>query len=439
MGSANCAIAPQCIWPRQLASRSSPQPNTDARACQRQSCYVSSLQDPPARTTNSNLPTAARLQRRGPVAISRSIAQDKLNVPPPGRLPVEEALPALRNALVDGTSAVLVAPPGAGKTTGVPPVLLAEAWLDGKRIVLLEPRRIAARGAAERMADVMGESVGETVGIRTRLDTRIGPRTRIEVVTEGVFTRMILDDPGLEGVGLVIFDEFHERSLDADFGLALTLDAQAGLREDLRLLVMSATLDGARVAGLLGDAAVIRSEGRAFPVTTRYVGRPAERTSVADATARVIARALAEESGSVLAFLPGQGEIRRAEERLRESVTAPDIDIVPLHGGLDARQQRAAVMPAAPGRRKIVLATAIAQTSVTIEGVRVVVDCGLERLPRFDAGAGVTRLETVRASRATVEQRLGRAGRTEPGVGYACERTRDARPHGLHATGDPGR
>ncbi|MEZ5816730.1 MAG: ATP-dependent helicase HrpB [Hyphomicrobiaceae bacterium] len=334
-------------------------------------------------------------------------------------LPVLEVLPGLKAALAGGTSAVLVAPPGAGKTTGVPAALLDEPWLGGTKILVLEPRRLAARAAAERMAELRGERVGETVGIRARLDTRVSPRTRIEVVTEGVFTRLILDDPGLDGVGLVIFDEFHERSLDADLGLALALDARGGLREDLRLLVMSATLDGARVAALLGDAVpVIRSEGRAFPVETRYVGRPAERMGIADAVAETVRRALADEPGSVLAFLPGQGEIRRTAERLAEAVRDPCVDIVALYGSLDGKAQRAAIQPARAGRRKVVLATAIAQTSITIEGVRVVVDCGLERVPRYDAGAGVTRLETVRTSRATADQRKGRAGRTEPGVCY---------------------
>ncbi|MDX2159190.1 MAG: ATP-dependent helicase HrpB [Hyphomicrobiaceae bacterium] len=337
---------------------------------------------------------------------------------PPGNLPVLDALPALGEALAGGTSAVLVAPPGAGKTTGVPTALLDQPWLAGRKILLLEPRRIAARAAAERMAEMLGERVGETVGIRARLDTRVSARTRIEVVTEGVFTRLILGDPELGGVGLVIFDEFHERSLDADLGLALALDARAGLRDELRILVMSATLDGARVASLLGrETPVISSNGRAYPVETRYLGRPPERTSIADAVAVAVRRALAEEPGSLLAFLPGQGEIRRAAERLRDDSRTPGVDIVELHGGLDGKAQREAIRPPA-GRRKVVLATAIAQTSITIEGVRIVVDSGLERLPRYDAGAGVTRLETVRASRATVDQRRGRAGRTEPGVCY---------------------
>jgi ATP-dependent helicase HrpB len=340
-------------------------------------------------------------------------------VPPTANLPVFDVLDVLREALVAAPSAVLVAPPGAGKTTGVPPALLDEPWLVGRKILVLEPRRIAARAAAERMAETRGERVGETIGIRARLDTRVSPRTRIEVVTEGVFTRLILDDPSLEGIGLVIFDEFHERSLDADLGLALALDARAGLRDDLRILVMSATLDGARVADLLGPAVpAIRSEGRAYPVETRYLGRPADRQSIADATAAATRRALAEETGSALVFLPGQGEIRRAAERLRDEVRDSSVDVVELHGGLDGRAQREAIRPAPPGRRKIVLATAIAQTSITIEGVRIVIDSGLERLPRYDAGAGVTRLETVRVSRATADQRRGRAGRTEPGIAY---------------------
>ncbi len=333
-------------------------------------------------------------------------------------LPVNEVLDELLRALASGPSAVLVAPPGAGKTTGVPPALLGAPWLAAGKILLLEPRRLAARAAAERMASLRGERVGEIIGLRSRLDTRIGPNTRIEVVTEGVFTRLILDDPALDGIGCVIFDEFHERSLDADLGLALALDARAGLREDLRVVVMSATLDGARVARLLGDAPVIRSDGRAFPVETRYVGRPAASLRIEEAMTETIVRAIGAEPGSLLAFLPGQAEIRRTAERIGERLRDPAIDIVELHGGLEGRAQSDAIRPAAPGRRKIVLATAIAQTSITIEGVRLVVDSGLERVPRFEPGVGVTRLETVRVARATADQRQGRAGRTEPGICY---------------------
>ncbi len=332
-------------------------------------------------------------------------------------LPIDDVLDRLAATLAQGVAAVLVAPPGAGKTTRVPLALLDEPWTRGGRIILLEPRRLAARGAAERMAKTLGERVGDTVGLRVRLGSRIGPKTRIEVVTEGVFTRMILDDPELSGVAAVLFDEFHERSLDADFGLALALDAQAGLREDLRILVMSATLDGARVATLLGDAPVVTSEGRAYPVETRHLGRD-PRQRIEDEMAAAILRALSDEGGSVLAFLPGQGEIRRVETRLRERVRDPSVDIAPLYGAMDQRAQDLAVQPAVPGRRKVVLATSIAETSLTIEGVRVVVDSGLARVPRYEPALGLTRLETVRASRAAVDQRRGRAGRTEPGVCY---------------------
>ena len=330
-------------------------------------------------------------------------------------LPVDAILDELLAVLASSTSAVLIAPPGAGKTTRVPPALLGAAWLADRKVLLLEPRRLAARASAERMATERGERVGETIGLRARLDTRVGPRTRIEVVTEGVFTGMILDDPSLEGVGAVVFDEFHERSLDADAGLAFALDARAGLREDLRLLVMSATLDGARVASLLGDATVIEAQGRTFPIETRYAGRPVERR-IEDAMAETILRAARAEPGSILAFLPGQAEIRRTVERLVDKLDPRVFDIVELHGGLDGRMQRLAIEPAAAGRRKVVLATAIAQTSITIEGVRIVIDGGLERVPRYDPDAGITRLITIPVSRATADQRRGRAGRTEPGI-----------------------
>ena len=267
------------------------------------------------------------------------------------------------------------------------------------------------------MAHSLSEAVGERIGLRARMVSKSGPKTRIEVVTEGVFTRMILDDPELSGIGAVLFDEFHERSLDADLGLALALDCQRGLRDDLRILPMSATLDGARVAQLLGDAPVIASEGRAFPVETRYLGRDAN-ARIEDQMADAVMRALRAESGSILAFLPGQGEIRRVEERLKERISDPAIVLAPLYGAMDMKAQDLALEPAPKGLRKVVLATSIAETSITIEGVRVVIDSGLARVPRFEPDVGVTRLETVRVSRAAADQRRGRAGRTEPGVCY---------------------
>jgi ATP-dependent helicase HrpB len=330
-------------------------------------------------------------------------------------LPIDAVLPELRAALATRASAVLVAPPGAGKTTRVPLALMDESWLKGRKILVLEPRRIAARAAAERMARTLSEPVGERIGLRARMVSKSGPRTRIEVVTEGVFTRMILDDPELSGIGAVLFDEFHERSLDADLGLALALDSQRGLRDDLRILSMSATLDGARVAQLLGGAPVIESVGRAFPVETRYLGRD-DKARIEDQMADAVMRALRAEPGSILAFLPGQGEIRRVEERLKERIGDPAIILAPLYGAMDREAQDLALQPAPKGRRKIVLATSIAETSITIEGVRVVIDSGLARVPRFEPDVGVTRLETVRVSRAAADQRRGRAGRTESGV-----------------------
>ncbi len=336
---------------------------------------------------------------------------------PQAMLPIHAVLEPLKATLVAGNAAVLAAPPGAGKTTVVPLALLGESWLAGGKILVLEPRRLAARAAAERMAATLGEATGETVGYRTRLQSRIGPKTRIEVITEGVFTRMILDDPGLDGVGAVLFDEFHERSLDADLGLALARETQVLLREDLRLLVMSATLDIGGVSRLLDGAPVIEAEGRMFPVETRYVGRnPVER--VEDAVARAVMQALGEEGGSVLVFLPGQGEIHRVAQRLGERLNNPAVDVVPLYGALDRETQDRAIQPASAGRRKVVLATSVAETSLTIEGVRVVVDGGLSRVPRFEPSSGLTRLATVRVSRSSAEQRRGRAGRTEPGVCY---------------------
>jgi len=332
-------------------------------------------------------------------------------------LPIDAVLPRLNEVLAGNNVAVLVAPPGAGKTTRVPLALLDEPWAKDKKILVLEPRRLAARAAASRMAATLNEQVGDTVGLRVRFGSRISKRTRIEVVTEGVFTRLALDDPSLDGIAAVLFDEFHERSLDADLGLALARDAQQGLRPDLKLLVMSATLDGARVGALLGNASVIESEGRAYPVETRYLGRD-PRALVERQVADAVERALRAESGSILVFLPGAGEIRRTEALLRDRVHDANIDIVSLYGALDAREQDRAISPSPPGRRKVVLATSIAETSLTIEGVRVVVDSGLSRVPRYEPDVGLTRLETVRVSRAAADQRRGRAGRVEPGVCY---------------------
>src|SRR5215470_4173030 len=332
-------------------------------------------------------------------------------------LPIDTALPQLAAALAARNVAVLVAPPGAGKTTRVPLVLAREPWAAGKKIIVLEPRRLAARAAAARMAATIGEAVGETVGYRVRFGSKVSRRTRIEVVTEGMFTRMVLDDASLDGVAALLFDEFHERSLDADLGLALARDVQTGLREDLRLLVMSATIDGASVARLLGDAPVIESRGRAFAVETRYRGRD-PRVPIERAVADAVIEALRAEQGSVLAFLPGAGEIRRAETLLRERISDPVTDVVALFGALEADVQDRAIAPAPPGRRKIVLATSIAETSLTIEGVRIVVDSGLARVPVYEPDVGLTRLETVRVSRAAADQRRGRAGRTGPGVCY---------------------
>jgi ATP-dependent helicase HrpB len=330
-------------------------------------------------------------------------------------LPIDAALPELTARLRENNAAVLVAPPGAGKTTRVPLVLAGEDWTVGGRILVLEPRRLAARAAAERMARTLSEGVGDTIGLRVRFGSKTSRRTRIEIITEGIFTRLILDDPMLEGVAAVLFDEFHERSLDADLGLALARDAQQGLRPDLRLLVMSATIDGARIAALLGEAPVIESAGRSFPVETRYVGRDARpiEPQVADA----VMRAMRADEGSLLAFLPGAGEIRRTVGLL-EGRLAPEAEVVPLYGALSGQEQDRAITPAPAGRRKIVLATSIAETSITIEGVRIVVDCGLARVPRYEPDVGLTRLETVRVSRAAADQRRGRAGRTEPGICY---------------------
>lgn len=331
-------------------------------------------------------------------------------------LPIDAILAALRTALASNSSVVLEAPPGAGKTTRVPLALMNDPWLAGRRIVMLEPRRLAARMAATFMAESLGEQAGGTVGYRTRTDTRVGPPTRIEVVTEGILTRMAQRDPDLPGIGLVIFDEFHERSLQGDLGLALCLDIQSALRDDLKLLVMSATLDSAALAGHMGGAPVVRSEGRAWPVETRYLPDPSGDVSAAVASA--VRRALRDDQGSILAFLPGEAEIRRTEAKLQDADLGPGVRIAPLYGALGKDAQDAAVRPAPTGVRKVVLATAIAETSLTIDGIAVVVDGGRARVPRFDPRSGLTRLETVRVSRAAAEQRRGRAGRLGPGVCY---------------------
>ena len=328
-------------------------------------------------------------------------------------LPIDAVLDDVRAALAAASSVVLQAPPGAGKTTRVPLAVRHAPWLGPRKIIMLEPRRVAARAAAHYIARSIGEEAGATVGYRTRLDTRVGPRTRIEMVTEGILTRMISTDPALEEYGLVIFDEFHERSLHADLGVALALESQAILRPELRILVMSATLDGERVSRLLGDAKIVSSVGRSFPVELRYAARQDD-GRIEGRVARAVADALANDEGDVLVFLPGAGEIRRVEELLKgvEAVT------VPMHGNLTPDQQDRALRPDAGGRRKVILATSIAETSLTIDGVRVVVDSGLSRVPRFSARTGMTRLETVRVSRASATQRAGRAGRQAPGVGY---------------------
>ena len=336
-------------------------------------------------------------------------------------LPVESVLEDIRAALRNERSAVIHAPPGAGKTTMVPPSLLGQDWLGGDRIIMLEPRRVAARAAAQRMAYLRGEPVGRTIGYRTRLDSRVSAATRIEVVTEGVLTRLVQHDPTLEGYGLVIFDEYHERSLQGDTGLALVLHSRRLVRDDLRVAVMSATIDGTAVARLLDAAPVVTSLGRQYEVVTKYVPPPgARRPGVLDAAfvAGVTRSALTETSGDVLVFLPGAPEIHRVAQFLREAAIPPTVDVIPLHGSLQPSDQDRAIADAPPGRRKVVLATSIAETSLTINGVRVVIDCGLARRSRFSPRTGMSRLETVRVSRAAADQRRGRAGRTGPGLCY---------------------
>jgi ATP-dependent helicase HrpB len=342
------------------------------------------------------------------------------------QLPIHAVLPALQAALLANRNVVLEAPPGAGKSTVVPLELLQADWARGQRILVLEPRRLAARAVAARMAQTLGETVGQTVGYRMRLDTRIGPRTRLEVITEGVLTRMLQEDASLQGVAAVLFDEFHERSLSADLGLALCLESQATLAPTLRLLVMSATLDGAAIAQLLGAAPVVRAHGRQYEVELRYIGRglpalpdlnaPLARSL--DPVAASLRRVLQETEGDVLAFLPGTPEIRRLRAMLEDTAREPGLVIHELYGDLPLEVQEAALLPARPGTRKLVLSTNVAETSLTIEGVRVVVDAGLVRRSVFDPGTGMSRLVTERVSRASATQRAGRAGRVAAGICY---------------------
>jgi ATP-dependent helicase HrpB len=331
--------------------------------------------------------------------------------------PVDRVVPDLRTALLNNANAVLVAEPGAGKTTRVPLALTDEPWLGSRKIVMLEPRRLAARAAAKRMADTLGEEVGATVGYTIRLERKASSKTKIEVVTEGILTRRLQSDPELKDVGLLIFDEFHERSLDGDLGLALALDVQRGLRDDLRILVMSATLDSEALSKHLGNSPVIETHGRMFPVAVTHLDR-ATRQTIVDDTVKAINRALRETKGSLLVFLPGEGEIRRVEEKLLASSLPAGIDLRPLYGAMLLADQDAAIKPSPTGRRKIVLATTIAETSLTIEGIEAVVDVGFKRVPKFDPASAMTALETVRVSQASAEQRKGRAGRLGPGRCY---------------------
>ena len=330
-------------------------------------------------------------------------------------LPIYEVLPEIKQSLLSNNTLILQAPPGAGKSTIIPIELLNEEWLAGRKLLMLEPRRLATRAVAGRMADLMDEDIGETVGYRIRFDNKTSSKTKVEVLTEGILSRILQQDNSLEGVGLVIFDEFHERSIHADLALALCREAQQVLREDLRILIMSATLDGEKLSQLLGNAPVISSKGRQYPVEIKYFEQN-EHTPLPVQMSKAIARALNNEEGDVLAFFPGAGEIHRTEELLAQQF--PGMKICPLYGDLPQKEQQAAIMPDPAGRRKVVLATSIAETSLTIEGIKVVVDCGYSRAQRFDPRSGLSKLETIRITKDAADQRTGRAGRLGPGIAY---------------------